>query len=340
MLLGVTVVDPDGVVSQQTHLMHRYAPTLLTTTPPLERYRYFLPLRELPRLARQLTGLSGQVAMLGPGSLHHLTAVAVAALGSRARCGMAEGEVSAARNSATPGAVGQRQAAGVPGTEGLCLVVFDAHPDWGQAPPGYVHCGSWVREVLAMPHVRRVVLVGTGLVGAMGLLKPSLLRQVGAAWRAGRLHLFPALACTARELQEALGLDVPPVSLEEGARPTLDRLAALVGDGPVYISVDKDVLHPDQLPGLWPGGFLEVDQLVGLVEGLVKRVGQSRLVGADICGECQGWLSRGPLWLATEAHEAVNLKLLSALILHGPDAVPKRPARARHTWWVPRSAVS
>ena len=286
MLRGVTVVDPDGVIRQQAHLMQRYAPTFLTTAPPVERYRYFLPDRELPRLARQMARLPGRVAMLGPGSLHHLTAAVVMALAWRPRAG-----------------------------RGLCLVVFDAHPDWGQAPPGYVHCGSWVRRVLAMPHVHRVALVGTGLLGPMGLLKPSLLRGVGASWRAGRLYVFPALARTARELQHALGLESPPPSLEkDGLDGCLEQLAALTDGSPVYVSVDKDVLHPGQLPGLWPGGWLEVGQLVALVEGLVERLGRSRLVGADICGECQSGSSDGPAWLAVEAHQAVNLKLLSSLV--------------------------
>lgn len=306
MLLGVTVVDPDGAVSRQTHLMQRYAPTFLSTTPPLERYRYFLPGRELPKLARQLSGLRGRVAMLGPGNLHHLTAAAVLALGLRAPAG-------------------QR----------LCLVVFDAHPDWGPAPPGYVHCGSWVRKVLAMRHVRRVVLVGTGLLGSPGLLKPGLLSGLRTAWRAGRLSVFPALACTAEELRQALGLDIRPASLEEaGPEGVLERLAALVEEAPVYVSVDKDVLHPGQLPGLWPGGWLEVDQLVGLVEGLVRRVGRPRLVGADICGECKGWLAVGPPWLATEAHQEVNLKLLSALLAPPAGAAPKRPPYPRLGGWM------
>lgn len=298
MLRGVTLVDPDGVVSQQTHLMRRYTPSRLATTPPPEQYRYFLPRPQLRRLCRQLSPARGLVVLVGPGCLHHLTAALVALYRTE-----------------------------------LCLVVFDAHPDWAQPPPGYIHCGSWVREVLAMPHVRRVVLVGTGLLDAMGMLQAPLARELAPLWRAGRLYVLPARACTARELQRALGLERAPVSLEEGLQAAVDRLAAMVEDAGLYISVDKDVLDPQVLPGVWPGGWLQVDQLGGLVEELVWQVGKARLVGADICGECEGWLARAPGWMAVQAHEQVNLRLLSALLEGRPQAAspwadPRRPLAA------------
>jgi agmatinase len=66
-----------------------------------------------------------------------------------------------------------------------------------------------------------------------------------------------------------------------GIRAVLDRALAHVGDGPVYLTVDVDVLDPAFAPGTGtpePGGMASVD-LLWAVREVAARV---ELVGADV----------------------------------------------------------
>ena len=304
MLVGVSVVDPDGVVSQQSHLMQQLSPTFVATAPPVSRFRYFMPRRELDGLARQLAAARGRVVLLGRGSFHHLTAALVRA------CTLPLPFPGGGRVVDPP--------------ETVDLVVVDAHADWAPAPAGYLHCGSWVAEVLAMPRVGQVILVGVGGLRALGLLNPTVLRRVGPAAREGRLWVYPAGSATAGELAESLYPGRLLLSLEDPPERVVRDLAARVRGRHVYLSVDKDVLLADEAPGCWPGGQVPARVLFRLVEGLMGAVEPERWVGADICGEWEGW---GPLYQGQQAaamHEAINLQLLRLLL----QPVARRPAAA------------
>lgn len=279
MLLGVGVVETGGTVRHQARLMDLYRPRSIGARLPLNEYRYFMPRDALGALASELSPGPGEVVMLGEGHFHHLTA---------------------ARIHSAPGNLG--------------LVVFDAHPDWSPAPAGYVHCGSWVLEALAMPPVRAVALVGVGELEARGLLQPPVVRGVEPAAREGRLRVYPARRSTVRELHEAMGWPEALASLEDGAQ-ALEDLVAFIGDGPVYLSIDKDVVRPEELPGSWGDG--EVGQLAVLrmVQALARSL---PLLGADITGECVPSLCP-ELDPVLRMHETFNLELLAALIPDAPE---------------------
>jgi len=66
-----------------------------------------------------------------------------------------------------------------------------------------------------------------------------------------------------------------------GIREVVERTAAQVGDGPVFLTVDVDVLDPSVAPGTGtpePGGMTSVDLLWACRE-LARRLG---LVGMDV----------------------------------------------------------
>ena len=68
---------------------------------------------------------------------------------------------------------------------------------------------------------------------------------------------------------------------DDGIRSVVERALAHVGEGPVYVTVDVDVLDPAFAPGTGtpePGGMTSVD-LLWAVRELASRV---ELVGADV----------------------------------------------------------
>lgn len=298
MLRGVTIVDSDGVVRQQARLVRSFGPRFLATDPPTASYRYFMPYRDLPGLARQLAAARRTVLFLGAGDFHHLTTAMLLALRPQG--------LASAGSANHPNAE--------PDGRELALVLLDAHPEWSVAPPGYLHCGSWLPEVLAMPHVRAVALVGVGPLGSRGLLRPRLLHAIAPAARSGRLRVYPALRDTADELRAALGWPHPVKSVEDGLDAVIEDLLGFVRGTPVYLSIDKDVVRPEELPGGWAGGILGADMFFQLLDRLVGALGGQGLVGADVCGEYEPRLPLPELDPALAMHQAFNMRLLDTLL--------------------------
>ena len=56
-------------------------------------------------------------------------------------------------------------------------------------------------------------------------------------------------------------------------------------EGPVYLSIDKDVICRDELITNWDQGDMKTDELLGFVKKLAET---HCLIGVDICGECAG----------------------------------------------------
>ncbi len=71
------------------------------------------------------------------------------------------------------------------------------------------------------------------------------------------------------------------MDLEElGVRGGVDRIRERLGDAPVYVSIDIDVLDPSHAPGTGTpeAGGLTSRELLGLLRGLAG----ANIVGADI----------------------------------------------------------
>ena len=210
-----------------------------------------------------------------------------------------------------------RQAAACPG---LQVVVFDNHPDNMRYPFG-IHCGSWVWHVGRLPAVACVHVVGIASTDV----------EAAHAWenrlgvlRSGRVRYW----CIGRKLDWTGLLGIRGCTSWPSATAMLAAFAAHIDgtDGPIYLSIDKDVLAPGEVRTNWDQGVMTLAQLEAAVGHLRPRV-----VGSDITGEVsayryRGWLKRllsrldgqsapadDQLLQWQEAHRAVNLRLLRCL---------------------------
>ena len=240
-------------------------------------------------LRTQLPRPSGPV-FFGSGDFHHLSVPLIAA--------------AAARQQAP-----------------VRVVVLDNHPDNMRFPFG-VHCGSWVSRVAALASVARVDVAG-------------ITSHDIAAAHAWENRLWPLYR---RKLHYwSIGVDVrwaARVGLRhafhdfDNASAMCTALAAeLAADtAPTYLSIDKDVLHPDVAHSNWDQGCLQVPDLLAILAAL-----RPRLIASDINGEIslarypQRWkrllsaidrqAEPDPVQLAAwqSQQHAVNLALLHAL---------------------------
>lgn len=82
--------------------------------------------------------------------------------------------------------------------------------------------------------------------------------------------------------------------------------------GPVYISIDKDVLKPEALRTNWSQGIMEVSELKEILRELFTRF---EVIGVDICGEC----GSGADDSAVEQNDRFNREILCFIQTFNPD---------------------
>lgn len=139
------------------------------------------------------------------------------------------------------------------------LVLFDFHTDMMESPAeDIVSCGSWVTKALQeLPLLRQVLIIGA---------------------RRGASEA-PAYDLSLRRGRRVL---IVEQVTEENERAILTTIMARLSTHPVYISVDKDVLDPEEALTDWEQGAMKLAVLTRLIRAIA---GRRRLCGADICGE-------------------------------------------------------
>lgn len=178
----------------------------------------------------------------------------------------------------------------------VTLLLFDHHHDAAPLQNGVVTCGNWVRHALALPWVRRVVWVG-GRRPEMQLYLPH--PRILRAAEPGPPEPFAVWA--------------------DRAIPTAD----------VYISIDKDVLAPDDGFTSWGAGDLALSELLDWLGALARH---RRIVGADVGGEWS--LSSAQVFpgprdrRAISRNQRANIAIRDAL---APVLFPPRPTASGHT---------
>lgn len=169
----------------------------------------------------------------------------------------------------------------------VALLHFDAHLDTWDTYFGAAHTHGTVFRRAAEE----------------GLLDTSRLTHVGIR---GPLYGPGDLAA-----DEALGfLAITSMDLAEtSAREIAARIATRVGDAPLYISVDIDVLDPAHAPGTGTpeAGGLTSRELLGILRGLAG----CRIVGADVV-EVSPAYDHAELTAIAAAHTAYELISLIA----------------------------
>lgn len=138
------------------------------------------------------------------------------------------------------------------------LVVFDKHTD--MQPPafgGLLSCGGWVAASLEeLPLLKEVLLVGPDQE-AFDQTEPVLREKVRFLSR------------------EKLG----EMTLEE----KISFFEELTAEFPTYLSVDKDVLCPEEASTTWSQGEMTLEELCQFVKILLEK---QDILGMDVCGEC------------------------------------------------------
>ena len=174
------------------------------------------------------------------------------------------------------------------------LLVLDKHPDWMRGIP-FLHCGTWLRHALRLPGLRRAFLCGgeadfdntyrwlapwPEILEGRVVVFPARRRFVRGGW--AKIPVRPLLA------------DGTPV--DESLRDALEPLRDELRRYPLYVSIDKDVLTPEDAAVNWDSGLLRLSDAVTTLETFLAAAG-GRLAGADVLGDWSPvrlghWLNR------------------------------------------------
>ena len=202
----------------------------------------------------------------------------------------------------------------------LQVVVLDNHPDNMRYPFG-IHCGSWVWHVSRLPFVSCVHVLGiTSSDVEIGHAVENHLRNL----RSGHVRYW----CVGRSLGWMRAVGIGRNASFSSVPAMLDAFAADLrgGDEGIYLSLDKDVLSPEDAHTNWDQGVMRVEEMLAVVALL-----RGRIVAADVTGEVSvhayrsrlkrllSGLDRQPRiapsdlarWQAE--HHAIDLRLLAAL---------------------------
>ncbi|MGB9867766.1 MAG: arginase family protein [Bacillota bacterium] len=237
----VGILDTDGSYEWQPRLVSLVECRLELDVTGM---RYLSTCEALLSLAERLKAVSAGLVFLGRGDLHHLALPLI-----------------------------QRHAQEGP----LSVVVLDSHADVFRTTQGLVSCGSWIREVVKLPGVRHVLVLGASV-------RPD--------------SLPPKVTV------------LSPDVWQQRFRHSAGDLAALLPGDALYLSIDKDVFLESMTS--WGHGQVTASFVFSFMRWLLSR---RRLVGADVCGEVKPngpWPTLEEL-KAIKACERLNLAICRLL---------------------------
>ncbi len=193
------------------------------------------------------------------------------------------------------------------------VVVMDNHPDNMRFPFG-IHCGSWVSHVAALPNVTRVDVVGI----------TSSDVSIGRLWENRWLPLLRGKVrywCIGTDVRWARRFGLGSAfSVHPTANALIEAfLHSLQPAQPTYLSIDKDVLHPDVARTNWDQGALRETHLNAVISALTPH-----LAGMDITGDVSAhrYRTRWKRWLSAIDHQ------------------PEIPAAALDSWQRTQRAIN
>lgn len=173
----------------------------------------------------------------------------------------------------------------------VSIIHFDNHPDWVGLPAN-LNCGSWVSRALTHASVARIVTIGPA---SDDMRAPQLKGGDLSGLRAGRqeMHAF----ASGRTFYAGTGFEAPGACASRGiGRDSLHwqglegddwhaRMAAIADrlpDAPLWITLDKDVLTPDEAVTNWDQGRLTLEQVFSAIAVFAAR---RPVLGMDVCGD-------------------------------------------------------
>lgn len=158
------------------------------------------------------------------------------------------------------------------------LVLYDHHTDM-QKPmvEGMTSCGDWAAQVIEQnENLEQLILVGAS---------DADIQQINVK-NQSKLITF-----SAEELRNNSG------------REKLDLIET---DVPFYISIDKDILDKHYIETNWSQGHMSLGMLEHLLKFFLK---DKKIIGVDICGECQIGLPFPEYIEAEEKNAETNIEL-------------------------------
>jgi arginase family enzyme len=219
------------------------------------------------------------------------------------------------------------------------LLILDNHPDWMRGVP-FMHCGTWVYHAAQLP------LLGT-IFHAGGDVDFDNYYQWLAPWRllrSGKIRVLPGTrkfvrrgwASVPNQPLRVEGVTLSPARLAELLQPFRQELR----QRPLYISLDKDVMHAGEAVVNWDSGHLTLANLHTVLKAFLEASGR-RFAGMDIVGDWSPVRLRGCLRRlmhvtehprlevdpaqATRQNEQINLALLDCL---GNNLAPTKALQA------------
>jgi hypothetical protein len=157
----------------------------------------------------------------------------------------------------------------------------------------FLHCGSWLAEATALPHVGRVFHVG-------GDLDFDNWYRWLAPWRwlrTGKITVIPAL----RQFRGRRWMRIPHRPLRRDPNQVADRgriaelVASFLADlaaRPLYVSLDKDVMTAEEAVVNWDSGYLRAGEALEVIRAFAAAAG-GRLAGMDVVGDWSAVRVRG-----------------------------------------------
>ena len=158
------------------------------------------------------------------------------------------------------------------------LVLYDHHTDM-QKPmvEGMTSCGDWAAQVIEQnENLEQLILVGAS---------EADIQQINVK-NQSKLITF-----STEELRNNSG------------REKLDLIET---DVPFYISIDKDILDKHYIETNWSQGHMSLGMLEHLLKFFLK---DKKIIGVDICGECQIGLPFPEYIEAEEKNAETNIEL-------------------------------
>lgn len=143
----------------------------------------------------------------------------------------------------------------------FALVVFDHHSDM-QKPifDDILSCGSWILKAIEKnEYLKKIILVGLSREQE-ALISPKYINKI---------------QCINSE------------SLKENNN--FNKILNQLGDLPIYISIDKDVLSKNVVETTWDQGDMTLGDLKEILHFLINN---HQIIGIDICGECRNDITK------------------------------------------------
>ncbi|MBF0502123.1 MAG: arginase family protein [Candidatus Riflebacteria bacterium] len=193
---------------------------------------------------------------------------------------------------------------------------FDNHPDWVTFKEG-IHCGSWVNDVLLHPLVDRVVTIGPATsdlafpewkgANLAAVCKgshevfaynhpPSLVwgnyhRTACFVQRGHRLIWRTVERYVKNSLSNSTGANTQRETTSSRLRKLLEERLAAISTDDVYLTIDKDVLCPDDAVTNWEPGKMPLDELIASLR-IIRT--HKNIIGIDVSGEFSPSRFSGP----------------------------------------------